>query len=441
MSERSEAERQADLEWLGGGPQPVEDHTSVLDQAELAELARAAQRRAAAGQSSADGATPAAASPASGRPSVGGTVPGAARAASVGTSPAKDLNAKPVRTPPPPVPPRARRASGGPGRPGRPPKKKHPVRRVVLILTVLLIAWLAWLVTVPLIALDRITTVADEPSARPAGQPGTAILLVGSDRRDDLTAAEQAQLGTGSEPGERTDTMMILYTPPSGRSVLVSLPRDSYVSIPGHGHNKLNAAYSLGGPQLLVQTVEQETGLRLDGYVEIGFGGFVRIIDAVGGIRLCLDQPMVDQDSHTNLPAGCQTLTGVQALGYVRMRKADPTGDIGRTKRQRQMLAAVIKKAVTARTFIDPFRYWSLWMAGAHAVRRGSDTGPMDLLAMTRGMQNIASGKGLTLVVPISNANATTAAGSSILWDTEQAKAMFAQLASGNTGNLDKYAK
>ena len=84
--------------------------------------------------------------------------------------------------------------------------------------------------------------------------------------------------------------MMIMYIPPSGKPALISVPRDSYVPIPGNGTNKINAAYSFGGPKLLVKTVEQNTGLRVDGYMEIGFGGFVNIIDALGGIDMCLPE-------------------------------------------------------------------------------------------------------------------------------------------------------
>ena len=101
---------------------------------------------------------------------------------------------------------------------------------------------------------------------------------------------------------------MIVYAPPGGQPALISVPRDSYLPIPEHGSNKINAAYAFGGPELLVQTVEQNTGLRVDGYLEIGFGGFVNIIDALGGIEMCLPKAIKDRDSHIDLPKGCQTL-------------------------------------------------------------------------------------------------------------------------------------
>src|SRR5258705_518154 len=91
--------------------------------------------------------------------------------------------------------------------------------------------------------------------------------------------------------GRRTDSMMLMHTG-SGGTTLVSLPRDSYVPIAGHGSNKLNAAFAFGGPQLLVRTVEQATGVHIDHYAEVGFGGFVGVVDAVGGVRMCIKAPM-----------------------------------------------------------------------------------------------------------------------------------------------------
>ncbi len=243
---------------------------------------------------------------------------------------------------------------------------------------VLLGLLLVWLVAVPVYAWTRIDRVDAAPSGdRPADQPGTTILLVGSDSREGLTRAERKKLGTGSTAGQRTDTIMILYVPPGGKPALISVPRDSYLPIPGNGTNKVNAAYAVGGPDLLVATVEQNTGLRMDGYTEIGFGGFVNVIDAVGGIRMCLPSAIKDADSHLDLAKGCQTLDGTTALGYVRMRKADPLGDLGRVKRQREMLAAVAQKAISPLTVVNPVRYWRLSTSGADAVTLGQDTSPV----------------------------------------------------------------
>jgi LCP family protein required for cell wall assembly len=349
--------------------------------------------------------------------------------------------------PPGPEPPGRQPPGGQPppapaGLAGKPPRKRHPVRTVALLLVVLVLATATWLVAVPLHAWSQVQRVDDIPAGqRPPAQPGTTFLLVGSDSREGLSKAERNKLGTGSTGGQRTDTIMIMYIPSNGRPALISVPRDSYVTIPDNGKNKINAAYSLGGPKLLVKTVEQNTGLRVDGYMEIGFGGFVNIIDALGGIRMCIPKAIKDADSHLNLKKGCQVLDGANALGYVRMRKADPLGDLGRVQRQREMVGAMAKKAATPSTALNPVRYWTLTHAAADAITVGEDTSLLETTRMALAMRKVANDQGLTLTVPVSNSDASTPAGSAVLWDSDKAKDMFADIAEGDTSKLDKYAK
>ena len=338
------------------------------------------------------------------------------------------------------------RGPGGPGRPtpqpARRPRQRHPVRKFFRVLLILLLLFILWLVAVPAYAWTRIDRVDAAPSGqRPADQPGKTYLLVGSDSRAGLSKAEQKRLGTGSTGGQRTDTIMLIYLPPGGKSALISVPRDSYVDIPGRGQNKINAAFAFGGPELLVQTVEQNTRLRIDGYMEIGFGGFVNIIDALGGIRMCLPNAINDRDSHLDLPKGCQNLSGVKALGYVRMRNADPRGDLGRVERQREMLAAVANKAASPATVLNPIRYWNFCMATADAITLGRDTSLPETLLLAFAMKQISGGDGFTLTVPLSSTGASTAAGSAVLWDPARSKAMFSDIARGDTSGLKKYAK
>jgi LCP family protein required for cell wall assembly len=310
------------------------------------------------------------------------------------------------------------------------------------VLLILLLLLILWLVGVPAYAWTQIARVDAAPAGqRPANQPGKTFLLVGSDSRAGLSKAEQKRLGTGSTGGQRTDTIMIVYLPPGGKPALISVPRDSYVDIPKNGKNKINAAYAFGGPELLVQTVEQNTGLRMDGYMEIGFGGFVNIIDALGGIRMCLPKAIKDSDSHIDLPKGCQTLSGTEALGYVRMRKADPLGDLGRVQRQREMLAAVANKAASPATMLNPVRYWKFNMAVADAIKLGRDTSLPEALSLAYAMKRISGGSGLTLTVPVSSTGAPTPVGSAVLWDPNKAKAMFSAIARGDTSGLAKYGQ
>ena len=310
------------------------------------------------------------------------------------------------------------------------------------MLALLLLVFVVGLVGIPAYAWSQVSRVDEAPSgSRPGNQPGTTFLLVGSDSRAGLTKAERKKLGTGNSAGQRTDTIMILYIPPGGKPALISLPRDSYVPIPGHGSNKINAAYALGGPQLLVQTVEQNTDLRIDAYLEIGFGGFVNVIDAVGGIEMCLPKAIKDKDSHINLPKGCQNLDGVNALGYVRMRHADPLGDLGRVQRQRAMLAAVAKKGVSPSTIANPVRYWRLSNATADSLKLGEKTSFFNMVSLALAMRKVSGDQGLTLTVPVSNANASTSSGSAVLWNNTEAKKMFRDIARGDTSGLSKYAK
>ena len=313
---------------------------------------------------------------------------------------------------------------------------------MLAILSGLIVVSLIWLVGVPAYAWSHVDRVADAPSGTRAGdQPGQTFLLVGSDSRKGLTKAEQKKLGTGSVGGQRTDTIMILYVPTTGKPALISIPRDSYVAIPRNGKNKINAAYQFGGPKLLVETVESNTGLRLDGYLEIGFGGFVNVIDAVGGIRMCLPSAIKDKDSHLNLKKGCQDLGGTDALGYVRMRKADPRGDLGRVERQREMLAAVAKKAASPASVLNPVRYWRLCNAATGSIKLGRETSIFSMVTLALAMKKVSAGGGLTLTVPVSNPGALTLAGSAVLWDDAKAKAMFADIARGTTAKLTSYTR
>lgn len=338
--------------------------------------------------------------------------------------------------------PRATQSAPPPPPPAAPPTRRRRKRRrpVLRSLGTLLVLWLVFLIGTPIYAWVSTTKVDAAPTSdRPAAQPGTTVLMVGSDGRDNLTADERARLGTGSTEGRRTDTMMLLHTPTEGRPVLLSLPRDSFVTIPGNGDNKLNAAYAFGGAPLLVQTIEANTGIRIDGYLEIGFMGIVEVVDALGGIEVCPAFDIDDRDSHLTLNAGCQTVDGTTALGYVRMRKQDPKGDLGRVERQREVIGSIVKKAASPMTVLNPVRYWQLNMAAAKSFSHGEDTGLFTMGRVATGFLGTVTGSGLSLTVPIANADARTSAGSAVLWDEAAAGEVFSAIASGDTTSLEKY--
>ncbi len=345
------------------------------------------------------------------------------------------------RQSPPPQQPQATTAPPAP--PKDQPRTKRPRRRrpIRKIITLLVLAWILFMVGTPIYAWTIGNVVATGHSGeRPAEQPGTAVLLVGSDDRESLTAEQQGELGTGDTEGRRTDSMMLLYQPPSGKSALISLPRDSWVSVPGHGEAKLNAAYAWGGAPLLIQTIEHNTGIRIDGYLEVGFLGVVEAVDAVGGIEVCLDEAVVDEDAHLDLPAGCQTIDGKTALSYVRMRKADPTGDIGRMARQREVIGKVAKKAINPLTLLNPIAYWKLNMAAANTLGRGDTTGVGELLGGVQVFMGSALGSSYTLTVPVADAGATRDGQSVVLWDEEASQVVFNAVTTGNTEALSTYS-
>ncbi|MDQ1292593.1 MAG: hypothetical protein QG608_473 [Actinomycetota bacterium] len=292
---------------------------------------------------------------------------------------------------------------------------------VLLILYPLGLFWTAWS------HLDKVDAMPD--GERPADTPGTTYLVVGSDSREDLDSDARRKLGTGKAAGRRTDTVMILHVPGGGDpNVLLSVPRDSYVPIPGHDRNKINAAYAFGGPQLLIKTVEQVSGLRIDGYVETGLMGYADLVDAVGGIEVCSKRAMKDKKAHLDIPAGCQEFDGATALGYSRARYSDPRGDLGRVERQRQVLASIAARTFSPSVLLVPWRSFPAAGAGGDALRVNEGTSPWGLLKFINAMRGVAGGKGLSLTVPIGNPDLSTPAGSAVQWDREKALALFENL-------------
>ena len=208
--------------------------------------------------------------------------------------------------------------------------------------------------------------------------------------------------------------------------MLVSIPRDSYVSIAGHSRNKLNSAYAFGGAPLLVSTVEQATGLRIDHYAEIGFGGFVGAVDAVGGVDMCVPQAIKDPKAALNIKAGCQELDGATALGYVRTR-ATAGSDFDRVERQRAFLSALVKKATSPATLVNPFRVVPLTSAVTAAITVDESDHVWNLAGLGFAMRGISSGEGVTTTVPIGGT--PTIGGQSVVqWDKTRAAALFTAL-------------
>ncbi|MEV4786781.1 LCP family protein [Streptomyces tuirus] len=271
---------------------------------------------------------------------------------------------------------------------------------------------------------------------RPEAGEGTNYLIVGSDSRKGMSAEEKKKLHTGSAEGKRTDSMMILHTG-GGAPTLISLPRDSNVTIPSFKgsdsgklypntgrQTKLNAAYAEDGPELLVRTVEANTGLHIDHYVEIGFAGFANIVDAVGGVEMDIPQDIKDTKSGADLKKGKQTLNGEQALAFVRTRYALAGSDLDRTKNQQKFLSALANQVATPGTVLNPFKLYPTMSAGLDTLVVDKDMSLFDLASMFWAMKGVSGGEGKSMNMPI----AGNTANGNLQWDTAKLKTLVNQL-------------
>ena len=303
-------------------------------------------------------------------------------------------------------------------------RRTHRVRALVLVLVVLLVLALAWPVGLAVWANKKVQHT-DALSAA-AGTPGTTYLLAGSDSRADGAIPED---GTA---GARTDTILLLHVPEHGPTALISLPRDTYVEIDGHGPAKLNAAFTYGGAPLLVHTVEQLTGLTIDHYAEIGLGGVKNVVDAVGGVNLCYDRDVDDADSGMVWAAGCHDVGGDQSLAFARMRKADPEGDIGREKRQRQLIGAVLGKVDVKRLVWHPSEQVALVDAGTGALTLDEHADVRTLASLALAFRAANGTGGVTGTPPIKSLDYRPGGvGSTVLLDPDLAPAFWVQVRDG----------
>lgn len=300
---------------------------------------------------------------------------------------------------PPPPPPR------------RPRRKARWGRRILVTFLVLLLLvaggffWMDF-------SLNRVAAIEDYPG-RPPEASGTNWLIVGSDSREGLSEEEKAKYTTGDVSSKLTDTVMIAHIPDNDTPpTLVSLPRDSFVDIPGHGEGRINAAYGkggeTGGPALLVKTVEGATGLRIDHYAEINFVGFASIVDAIGGVEMDIPVAMHDNQTGATIPAGKQKLDGVQALAFVRMRKSDatPRSDLDRVANQRKFIGALAGEIATAGTLLNPFTVFPLIGEITDALKVDEGDHLWHLSSLAFAMNGLSDGSTIATTVPVTDSSA-----------------------------------
>jgi LCP family protein required for cell wall assembly len=253
------------------------------------------------------------------------------------------------------------------------------------------------------------------------------VLLAGVDLRSGLTADQQRALHVGDVPSSNSDTLMLIHIAADRSSVtVVSLPRDSWVLIPGHGMDKINAAFGLGGPRLTVATVERATGLTINDFIQVNFLGFVKVIDALGGVNICLPQAVDDPDSGLHLSAGVHHVDGVTALKYARDRHSFAASDLTRITNQQSLLASLLQEAVSSGTLANPLRL-SRFLAVVPSVIKVDRN--LDLTALADQLRGITPAGVRFLTVPLASTNYVAPDGASaVLWNAAAAGRLFGAL-------------
>jgi LCP family protein required for cell wall assembly len=268
------------------------------------------------------------------------------------------------------------------------------------------------------------------PSLGKGGDDGAIdILLVGLDSRTDahgnpLSAEELATLRAGDEEATNTDTIILIRIPNNGKSATaISVPRDSYVAAPGLGKTKINGVYGQtreakraslvragasaaeaeaaateAGREALIKTVADLTGVTVDHYAEIGLLGFALITDALGGVEVCLKEPVFEPLSGADFPAGRQKLNGPQALSFVRQRHDLPRGDLDRVVRQQAVMASLAHRVISGRTLSSPSTLSRLEQAVQRSMVISSGWDVMDFLQQ---LQKLAGGKVAFATIPV----------------------------------------
>jgi LCP family protein required for cell wall assembly len=358
------------------------------------------------------------------------------------------------RTPDPERAADERRRSTRPA--GRRTRRLTVVTRALAgLLSALLLAstgWSWYLGQVAEASVNRTDAIPDSGNEDSGNAPEAMnMLLVGSDSRADLTEEQLAELNAGTDSGLNTDTMILVHVPADGsKASFVSFPRDSYVEIPGYGWDKLNAAYAYGyndtddslpeadrqagGAQLLVQTIHDLTGLQIDHYAEVDLLGFFQLSSVVGGVEVNLCEAVDDSTySGAVFPAGPQTISGADALRFVRQRHGLPRGDYDRIIRQQVFMAGVLRKMLSEDVLLDLGKQRQLVEATSQALTVDQD---LDLFGLAEQMQSVTEGSIEFQTVPYVGDDRDDQDRSIIrLEDEDTLHAFFAQLSADGAGD------
>lgn len=273
-------------------------------------------------------------------------------------------------------------------------KKKAGWLKVTLLtllsmILVIVLAFVGFALYLNHVISANITHGAPLPTAtvKPAADAGDAqnILLIGSDTRSDSV--------TNNRAGARSDVIQLVHISAGEKSVqVIHFPRDLYVSIPGHGKNKINAAFAYGGPALLAQTLSDLLGgVTVNRYAIIDFKGFADLTNDLGGVNVYVAQPFTEPGYGT-FHKGYNTMNGAQALGFVRERHQLAEGDIDRGRDQQAWISAVIRKTLSAGTLFNPLKLTRTVSDLTRYTEVDANTSAGDLRGLAFSLRNLRSG-------------------------------------------------
>ena len=278
---------------------------------------------------------------------------------------------------------------------------------------------------------------------RPSKGGGENILLIGNDDRTGISREDRKRLSVGRlDYGSHAEPILILHIADSGAVDIVSIPRDSVVEIPSHvtsagqsvlaQRDKINASFEYGGPTLTVRTVEHATGVRIDHYAQINFLGFEKMVDAIGGVAVCLKAAVKDRASGLDLPAGETVVDGQQGLAYVRARHFDASQDLGRIKRQQAFLGSIFNRFMSPSVALNPLRVMSFTDAAASSITTDEGFDRAALWNLMARMRGVSPSSISFQTVPLVDADSGV-----VDWDPVRSGELFAKL---NTGESVKSA-
>jgi LCP family protein required for cell wall assembly len=314
----------------------------------------------------------------------------------------------------------------------------------ILSISIVAISAISWVglgrITAAIPKIDAFAGLNDRPKKESSA---VNYLIVGSDTREGLTRAEIKKLkvgGTEVAAGKRSDTMLLVHVSKKrDKAAIISIPRDSYARIPEHkniqgevipaSYSKINSAFNWGGAPLLIQTFEEMSGLRIDHYIEVNFVGFVRMVDALGGVEICTKRDIDDPKSHLVLPAGRHVLDGIDSLKYVRTRYFDGLGDLGRMKRQQEFAGAMLRKATSAGVLLNPVKMVDFIGSALDSVVTDEGLNQSDLLTLGKQLRNLSATNVRTLTIPLKYYNyRKNGVSGAVLWDPELAPELFSRI-------------